>query len=41
MILDEFDVVKARHAELKKEQKQEGEKATGLPQDVFDALSIA
>ena len=40
-VMDRFDVVKARHAELKKEQKQEGEKATGLPQDVFDAIAIA
>ena len=41
MILDEFDVVKVRHAEVKAEQKQEGVKASGLPQDVFDALAIA
>lgn len=40
-VLDEFDLIKARHAELKREQKEEGEKPVGLPQDVFDAIAVA
>ncbi len=40
-ILDLFPAVKSRHALLKKEQKVAGEKAEGLPQDVFDGIAIA
>jgi len=40
-VLGKFETIKARHAELKKEQKIEGVKASGLPQDVFDAVAIA
>ena len=40
-VMDEFGTIKARHAELKREQKLEGVKASGLPADVFDAIAIA
>lgn len=36
-----FPVVEERHALLKQEQKDHGEKPTGLPQDVFDGIAIA
>lgn len=36
-----FPVVQERHATLKKEQKDHGEKSVGLPQDVFDGIAIA
>jgi len=40
-ILDLFPQVKSRHALLKKDQKVAGEKAEGLPQDVFDGIAIS
>jgi Holliday junction resolvasome RuvABC endonuclease subunit len=40
-IFDLFPVVQERHALLKQEQKDDGEKPTGLPQDVIDGLAIA
>lgn len=40
-MMEEFDVVKVRHAELKAEQKQSGLKTVGLPYDVTDALAVA
>jgi len=40
-VMGKFKTIEARHAELKKEQKIEGVKASGLPQDVFDAVAIA
>jgi Holliday junction resolvasome RuvABC endonuclease subunit len=40
-IFDMFPVVEQRHQLLKAEQKADGEKAEGLPFDVFDALAVA
>lgn len=41
-ILDMFPTVAVRHAEVKLQQKEAGEKKRpGLPQDVFDALAVA
>ena len=40
-VFDIFPLVEIRHQQMKAEQKQGGEKAVGLPQDVFDALGIA
>lgn len=40
-IIEAFPELGESHAEEKKEQKQSGQKATGLPQDVFDAVAIA
>jgi Holliday junction resolvasome RuvABC endonuclease subunit len=40
-VLDAFSKIEQRHAKLKKEQKEAGEKPEGLPQDVFDAVAIA
>jgi len=40
-VLGLYPLVAERHALLKAEQKEHGEKPTGLPQDVFDALAIA
>jgi len=40
-VIDRYPIVGERHKQLKKEQKQMNEKATGLPQDVFDAIAIA
>lgn len=36
-----FPTIEERHKLLKLEQKEAGEKATGLPADVFDAVAIA
>lgn len=41
IVFDIFPVVQERHAALKQEQKDHGEKPDGLPKDVFDALAIA
>jgi Holliday junction resolvasome RuvABC endonuclease subunit len=41
-VLDLFPIVAARHATLKAESKERGEKPLqGLPQDVFDAIATA
>lgn len=40
-VIDLYPKVGARHAAIKLEQKENGEKRTGLPQDVFDAIAIA
>jgi Holliday junction resolvasome RuvABC endonuclease subunit len=40
-IMAEYEVMKSRHATLKKEQKASGEKMEGLPQDAFDGVAIA
>ena len=40
-MMGHFDIIKARHVELKAEQKKEGEKPNGLPFDVTDALAVA
>lgn len=40
-ILDSFPLMAERHTKMKKEQKKDGEKAVGLPQDVFDAVAVA
>lgn len=40
-VFDIFPAVEQTHQNTKKEQKENGEKPTGLPQDVFDALAIA
>lgn len=40
-VLKQFPAIGERHKLLKKEQKENGEKMVGLPQDVFDAISIA
>jgi Holliday junction resolvasome RuvABC endonuclease subunit len=40
-IFELFPTVETRHVELKKEQKENGEKVVGLPFDVTDALAVA
>lgn len=40
-VFDLLPKVEETHIKLKKEQKENGDKPTGLPQDVFDALAIA
>lgn len=40
-MLDQFPTLAERHAKMKKEQKANGETATGLPADIFDAISTA
>ncbi len=40
-VFELFPLVEARHIQLKAEQKEAGEKATGIPQDTFDSLGIA
>lgn len=40
-VFDRFPIVEERHIKIKKEQKQAGDKAEGLPFDVFDAIAIA
>jgi Holliday junction resolvasome RuvABC endonuclease subunit len=40
-MLDCFPSLADKHALQKAQQKAEGEKATGIPQDVFDSLGIA
>jgi Holliday junction resolvasome RuvABC endonuclease subunit len=40
-ILDAFDTLAQRHAEIKQEQKASGEKPEGFPQDIFDAIAIS
>lgn len=40
-MLAAFSNLDEKHAALKREQKAAGEKAEGLPQDIFDAIAIA
>jgi Holliday junction resolvasome RuvABC endonuclease subunit len=40
-MLDCFPSLADRHKQQKEEQKSKGEKAIGVPQDVFDALGVA
>lgn len=40
-MLDCFPSLASRHKQQKEEQKAKGEKAIGVPQDVFDALGVA
>jgi len=41
-ILDRFPSIAQKHAELKREQKEAGDKTRpGLPQDVFDSVAVA
>lgn len=40
-VFQTFPTVKERHKQLQKEQKESGEKATGLPPDVMDAIAIS
>lgn len=40
-MLDCFPSLAQRHKQQKEEQKAEGEKAVGIPQDVFDSLGVA
>ena len=40
-VFDLFPSVEGDHINLKKEQKAQGEKAVGLPQDAFDGLGIS
>jgi Holliday junction resolvasome RuvABC endonuclease subunit len=40
-VMDAFPVLAERHKTAKEEQKQAGEKAVGIPQDVFDGIAIA
>jgi crossover junction endodeoxyribonuclease RuvC len=40
-VIEAFPEIGEAHALEKQQQKQSGEKATGIPQDVFDAIAIA
>lgn len=40
-VIDFFPILGERHKTAKKEQKSEGEKPEGIPQDVFDGIAIA
>ena len=40
-VIERFPEIGANHEAIKKDQKEAGEKATGIVQDVFDAIAVS
>lgn len=40
-VMSEFPLLAQRHKKIKQEQREAKEKASGFPQDIFDAVAIA